>query len=212
MQRNNLLSDKQGGFRKGFSTASSIGDLTDNLLNIINQGLTTLVVFVDLKKVFDTVDHTILLKKLELSGVRGTNLEWCNSYLSRRQQWTFAGEAVVECGVPHGSVLGPTFFILYVNDMQNGFHYAQIQLYADDTMLHVCGVSAVEAAGWCMSNKLTLNVSKTKLMAFGMRNKVKKQNNPSFMRKVNSCKWCQPINTWVSHLIPHSRSNTMLAM
>ena len=190
MQRNNFLSSKQGGFRKGFSTTSSMGDLTDNLFNNINQGLVTLAVFVDLKKAFDTVNHGILLKKLEHSGVRGINLDWCTSYLSRRLQRTFANaflsrEATVECGVPQGSVLGPAFFILYVNDMQNALRDAQIQLYANDTVIHAAGETALEAAGklqpcldgfvnWCEANKLSLNVSKTKLMAFGTRNKVKK--------------------------------------
>ena len=168
----------------------TIADLTDNLFNNINQGLTTLAAFVDLKKAFDTVNHDILLKKLENCGIRGGNLAWCNDYLSRRQQKTLANgflskETIVKCGVPQGSVLGPTFFIVYVNDMQGIFRDAQVQLYADDTVIYAAGLNVEEATRkiqpcldqfikWCTSNKLSLNVNKTKLMVFGTRHVVKK--------------------------------------
>ena len=93
-------------------------------------------------------------------------------------------EAMVSCGVPQGSVLGPLFFILYVNDMLKAATGVEVQLYADDTVLYCSGLTAEEAAlklqpclqkfsNWCGANKLTLNVKKTKLMSFGTRHKVK---------------------------------------
>ena len=146
--------------------------------------------FIDLKKAFDTVDHEILVKKLEMYGVKGNNLNWCKSYLYQRKQVTLANNVVssskmIKCGVPQGSVLGPLFFILYINDVQHAIKNSKMQLYADDTVIHVAGAGATSAAAklqpdlisfanWCNSNKLSLNVSKTKLMSLGTRYAVKK--------------------------------------
>ena len=185
-----LITDKQGGFRKGFSTVSSIADLVDNILSGVNKGKTALAAFVDLRKAFDTVNHAILLKKLKCYGIDGTNLSWCTNYLKNRSQKTLANGTMsakgnVSCGVPQGSVLGPMFFILYVNDMQFAVRDANVQLYADDTVIHVSNEDPIRAVAklqpamdgflkWCTANKLTLNASKTKLMVFGTRSKVKK--------------------------------------
>ena len=193
LNERSILTNTQGGFRKGFSTASTIADLTDDLFTGINQGLTSLAVFIDLKKAFDTVDHKILVKKLELYGVRGNNLKWCRDYLYLRMQTTLANNVLsscstIKCGVPQGSVLGPLFFILYINDMQHAIKNSKVQLYADDTVLYIQGDTAEDATEalqpdlnsftkWYNSNKLSLNVSKTKLMIVGTRQKVKKAKN-----------------------------------
>ena len=185
-----ILTNKQGGFRKGFSTASTIADLTDNIFTSINQSKVSLAVFIDLKKAFDTVDHDILVRKLELYGIRGRNLDWCRDYLTLREQNTLANNVlsssnIISCGVPQGSVLGPLFFILYINDMQHVVKNSNIQLYADDTVIYTDGVDADSAAAklqpdldrfadWCNANKLSLNVAKTKLMTLGTRQRVKK--------------------------------------
>ena len=193
LDRHGIISDKQGGFRKGFSTAKSMAELTDNILSIINEGKTSLAVFVDLRKAFDTVNHEVLIKKLEHYGIRGQNLIWCKDYLCNRLQKTLANGELssavrVTCGVPQGSVLGPLFFIAYVNDLQNVIQGAEAQLYADDTVIHASAYSAEEAARqlqpainkfseWCCMNKLSLNTAKTKQMAFGTRQRVKKARN-----------------------------------
>ena len=190
LERNEVILDNQGGFRKGFSTASSIADLTDNLLQNVNEGRTSLAAFVDLRKAFDTVNHEILLKKLLCYGISQINLDWCTNYLSNRVQRTRANGAIsgpqhVTCGVPQGSVLGPLFFILYVNDVQSAVKVSKLQLYADDTVIYAAGENADDAAcklqpslnqfsKWCQANKLSLNTTKTKLMVFGTRHKVKK--------------------------------------
>ena len=156
----------------------------------MNKGLTSLAAFIDLSKAFDTVDHSILLKKLKCYGIDNANLAWCNNYLTERSQKTLANGNMssthaVSCGVPQGSVLGPLFFILYVNDVQYALRGSQIRLYADDTVIYSSGENTVELeaslqpalnkfAKWCGCNKLTLNASKTKLMAFGTRQKVKR--------------------------------------
>ena len=188
-----VISDKQGGFRKGFSTSTTIASLTDVLFNNTNSGLTSLAVFIDLRKAFDTVNHEILLKKLCKYGIRGGNLKWCANYLTNRAQQTLANgcmssQLAVSCGVPQGSVLGPLFFILYINDVQAAVRGANMQLYADDTVIFESGLNANEAivklqpmlnrfSRWCRANKLSLNASKTKLMVFGTRQKVKRCRN-----------------------------------
>ena len=188
-----VISDKQGGFRKGFSTMSSVADLTDTLYNNINNGDVTVAALVDLRKAFDTVNHGILMRKLDCYGIRGESVDWCRNYLSCRRQKTLANGIMSEpnlisCGVPQGSVLGPLFFILYVNYMQQALKSSKLQLYADDTVLFSSGSNANDAASklqpelmrfsrWCAGNKLTLNVKNTKVMVFGTRSKVKKSRD-----------------------------------
>ena len=171
--------------------------MTDLFYANSNKGQATLAVFVDLRKAFDTVDHEILLKKLECYGIREKNLRWCANYLINRSQCTLANghlslKAEITCGVPQGSVLGPLFFIMYVNDVQPVIMNAGIQMYADDTVLYAAGEDIRTAAsdlqdalnhftGWCYENKLTLNASKTKQMVFGTRYMVKKAKNITMM-------------------------------
>ena len=189
-ETNNFLTSDQGGFRKGHSTVATIADLTDELFMQINKGNTTLATFFDLRKAFDTVNMGILKKKLEKSGIRNTVLRWCSNYLTNRFQCTYANGVTsdmlpVTCGVPQGSVLGPLFFLVFVNDVQGALDECGIKLYADDTVLYQSGINCEEAvvnlqgsvnkfANWCEVNSLTINISKTKTMAFGSRQKVKR--------------------------------------
>ena len=119
--------------------------------------------------------------------------EWCTSYLTGRSQKTIANNLTstnlsITCGVPQGSVLGPLFFLIYVNDLKQALEGFRFKLYADDTVLYQSGLNADEASEalhtslnkfceWSSSNRLTINTSKTKIMVFGSRSKVKKAKN-----------------------------------
>ena len=191
--KNNSLCDKQNGFRPKHSTINSIVDLTNDIFSDINNGMVTLSVFIDLKKAFDTVNHNILLEKLYYMGIKGDTIIWIKSYLYNRFQKTICNSNLsnirnIKCGVPQGSILGPLFFLVYINDIQNVMNNCKYQLYADDTVIYCNGKTYEEAklklqnvmnkfVDWCGKNALTININKSKIMSFGSRNNIKKSKN-----------------------------------
>lgn len=178
-----ILYSHQYGFRPKHDTNMPLIQFLDKIYAGFNANRAeyTLGIFLDLKKAFDTVDHSILLKKLEHYGFKGITNYWFKNYLSNRTQCvsvrdTISTCKVISCGVPQGSVLGPLLFLLYINDLPNATLFFT-SLFADDTGLLMsspdleflianANIELEKAACWFQVNKLTLNVSKTKYIVF----------------------------------------------
>ena len=141
----------------------------------------------DLQKAFDTVDHQILLSKLNYYDIQGIPNNWFKSYLSNRKQFVSINGydpelAEINCGVPQGSVLGPLLFLLYINDLNQAIKFCKVHHFADDTNLLYLGKSIKKLNKlvnidlknllyWLNANKISLNVKKTELVIFKSKQK-----------------------------------------
>ena len=160
-----ILHEDQFGFRKGHSTTHALHKSIESISEKIKNGQHVLGIFIDLSKAFDTLDHGILLTKLENYGIRGTALALMASYLQGRSQYVnFNGTSSVNLsvryGVPQGSILGPLLFLLYMNDITNCFvdQDTKFVLYADDTNIFISGPS--KEATYLKANMVLEQVSK----------------------------------------------------
>ena len=171
-----ILYPKQFGFQRGHSTEHAIVKLANQIYESFERNQCILGVFIDLSRAFDTISHSVLIKKLRMYGIRGVNLTWFCSYLANRKQYISLGHDPktgtqnILCGVPQGSILGPLLFLLYVNDRPNSSVLEPI-MFADDTNLFfqhtglriffsMVNDELKKTYEWFNANKLSLNAEK----------------------------------------------------
>lgn len=182
LEANNVITEHQSGFRKQYSCETAIQTVIDEWKVCISEGKMVGVIFMDLKRAFETVDRDLLLEKLYQYGIRGNVLEWFTSYLSNRTQRVrfndkWSKVINTDYGVPQGSVLGPLLFTLYINDIVDICpEECVIKMFADDTLIYVTGEGSEElelkmnealkiVEAWMKRNKLKMNAEKIKFMA-----------------------------------------------
>ena len=215
ISKNNILTDCQFGFRTGRSSSMAIVNLMEKITNSLDNMKAVISVFIDLKKAFDTIDHTILLQKLNHYGIRGIVNQWICSYLTYRKQYvqikgTKSSLERIICGVPQGSILGPTLFNLYLNDICNVSSILEFTLFADDTNIiyshdsttSLCNTLNTELEklnAWFNLNKLSINLQKTNYITFSTNNSdstIQIAINGSNIEKVNSTKY---LGVYIDH-------------
>ena len=210
-KKTGIIHKNQSGFRPNHSCQTALTHLIDTWLKSIDNGGYVGAVFLDLRKAFDMVDHTILLHKLKLYHFTSKALDFFESYLSNRTQLVKvenikSKKMLVRSGVPQGSILGPLLFLIYINDLPLISSMSDIDLYADDSTLHNSSPSIVRiksnlqysldiVSEWCNTNNMSLHPAKTKCMILSTNYKVKRildmklTLNGSVIERVN----CQKI-------------------
>ena len=181
LQLHNILSHTQYGFKQNCSTIDAVCQLVGDVSLGMDKNIPTTAVLLDVSKAFDTLKHAILVKKLQKYGIHNNALAWITSYLDRREQSvSFGGSgsvsALVTCGVPQGSILGPLLYTIYTNDIHMALKHSKIVQYADDSTLYITlpvneGIPKINEDlnsifDWFCTNRLAISCSKTTSIIF----------------------------------------------
>ena len=182
-EKNGLLPEGQHGFRPGRSTTTALLAMHDDWSMARHERKVTAALFWDLTAAFDTLQHDLLVKKLQLYGLDSTSLKWFESFLEgRKQHVEFAGHLSgpvdMPCGTPQGSILSPLLFTIFVADLPQWTVHAKVVSYADDTSSYVASDNiesavrkleedAVNILSFMASNGLVANAAKTEFVVFG---------------------------------------------
>ena len=225
---NHQLYDSQYGFRAKHSCEDAVNELLSNIVKANTQKKKTIAIFLDLSKAFDTLSHDLLLKKLELYGIRGTALKWFESYLNGRKlrtkcvnnttgQLIYSDQYNITYGTPQGSCLGPLLFLIFCNNIYLHLESCKCILFAHDTTLYYSHKN-LDYLKWCIeqdlkivsdwfrANKLTLNILKSDCILFGSRatHKLKLELDGEILPFVKNTKflgiWIDENLNWSKHV------------
>ena len=178
LDKHNVITPTQYGFQKGISTTHAILDIVTNAFDNIHRKKLSGLIFLNLQKAFDTVNHSILLSKLDHYGIRGPADRLIESFLDRKQYVCLSGcrsdLKSIKYGVAQGSKIGPLLFLIYINDLPNSVHCIP-RLFADDTCLLLADANLnslheninnelINLSHWCKANKLLVNPVKSNAM------------------------------------------------
>jgi hypothetical protein len=208
--KHNILYENQFGFQSNMFTEDAVNKLLNYITETLEKNEYGVCIFLDFAKAFDTVNHDILIEKLEHYGIRGVALNWLKNYLTNRMQCTEIGDVqseleLIKCGVPQGSVLGPLLFLIYINDIVHSSKLFKFTLFADDTSLYysckqpnkleeTINTELSKISDWLSANRLSLNVGKSKLLYYTNRNREALKNidikiNNETLKEVDSAKY-----------------------
>ena len=176
LTEHDLISADQSAYRAKHSTVTALHRVMEDWLDALNESQQIGVIFLDTKKCFDSIDHDILLNKMKHYGIVDNESKWFMSYLSGRKQKVFMNnkyseEGTLKSGVPQGSILGPTLFLLFINDLSQYGLKSTINIYSDDVLIYFASNDITELtctlqesldsiSHWYTRNRLLLNATK----------------------------------------------------